>query len=97
MLYTGRVETKSGVLNVRSAPGGAVVGMLVSGDEVQVLSDEGAWVTIPYGSSEGYVSKQYIIFQQAATDVRLVVTDEEGHAVAIGSEATVRIAAGAID
>lgn len=97
MLYTGKVETKSGVLNVRSAPGGPVKDMLMKDDEVQVLTDEGAWVQIVCGPIEGYVSKQYIIFKQAASDVRLVVTDAEGNAVAIGSEATVRIAQGTID
>ena len=98
MLYTGRVKTSGGVLNVRSTPGGPVVGTLASGDEVEVLADEGAWVRISYGAmEEGYVSKQYVIFKQAASDARLVVTDEEGNAFALGSEATVRIVSGEID
>lgn len=97
MLYTGRVETKSGVLNVRSTPGGPVKDMLAKGDEVQVLTDEGAWVQIVCGPIEGYVSKQYIIFKQAPTDARLIVTDGEGRAFTIEGEASIRIASGAID
>lgn len=97
MLYTGRVEIKNGVLNVRSMPDGPVTGTLAAGDEVQVLSDEGAWVQIAYDSGEGYAAKQYIVFREAKTDARLVVTDEEGHAFVIEGEATIRLATGAID
>lgn len=97
MLYTGRVEIQSGVLNVRSTPGGPVIGTLQRGDEVQVLADGGAWAEIAYDGGTGYAAKQYIVFQAAPTDVRLVVTDETGHAFTIGGEATIRAAAGAID
>lgn len=97
MLYTGRVEIQSGVLNVRSAPGGPVIGMLERGDEVQVLCDGGAWVEIAYGGGSGYAAKQYIVFMKAAADARMVVTDGQGNAFPIEGEATIRIAAGAID
>lgn len=97
MLYTGRVEIQGGVLNVRSAPGGLVTGTLEKGSEVQVLADGGAWVEIAYSGGSGYAAKQYIVFVKAAADARLVVTDEQGHAFPIEGEATIRIAAGAID
>ena len=97
MLYTGRVEIRNGVLNVRSAPDGPVTDTLEAGKEVQVLSDEGAWVQIAYGNSEGYAAKQYIVFKEAQKDARLVVSDGEEHAFVIEGEATIKIAAGAID
>ena len=97
MLYTGRVETKSGVLNVRSTPGGPVIGMLVKGDKVEVLADEGAWVHVTCGLVEGYVSKQYVIFHRAPSDARMIVTDEAGNSFVAEGETSIRIATGAID
>ncbi len=81
-LYVGRVETRSGSLNVRAAPGGTVIGSAASGTEVQVLDDEGEWLAIAWEDSVGYVSKRYIVFSQAAPDAHIVITDEEGHAFA---------------
>lgn len=97
MLYTGRVEIRKGVLHVRSAPDGPIVGTLAKGDEVGVLSDEGAWVQIAYAGGEGYAAKQYIVFREAESAARLVISDEAGRAFAPEGTITIRLAAGDID
>ena len=95
-LYVGRVEV-SGMLNVRSAPDGAVIGRLEPGEEVDVLKDEGEWVEIAYAGGTGYAAKRYICFAQVRQEARIIITDEEGVAFAPAGGFTLRIAAGPID
>ena len=58
-LYVGRVEV-SGMLNVRDAPDGAVIGKLAPGEEVDVLRDEGEWVEIAYAGGTASVSYTHL-------------------------------------
>lgn len=95
-LYVGRVETK-GALNVRTAPGGSIIGSLSPGDEVEVLRDEGEWVEIAFQSRTGYAAKRYVCFAQARQDARIVITDEEGNAFAPAGGFTLRIISGPVD
>ncbi len=54
----------SSVLNVRSGPGTDYdkVGSLHCGDIVTVLSQEGDWSQVSFGSVTGYVSNEYLTF-----------------------------------
>ena len=95
-LYVGRVEA-GGRLNVRSAPGGSVIGSLARGDEVDVLRDEGEWVEIAFEGATGYAAKRYICFARAKQEARIIITDEEGIAFAPAGGFTLRIVAGPVD
>lgn len=95
-LYVGRVEV-SGMLNVRDAPGGSIIGSLSPGETVDVLSDEGEWVQIAHSGGTGYAAKRYICFAQARQEARMVITDEEGLAFTPMGSFTVRVTAGPID
>lgn len=95
-LYMGRVEV-SGMLNVRDAPGGSVIGKLAPGETVDVLSDEGEWVRIAHAGGVGYAAKRYICFAQAKQEARMVITDEEGLAFVPVGGFTVRVTAGPVD
>ena len=95
-LYVGRVEV-SGMLNVRDAPDGAVIGKLAPGEEVDVLRDEGEWVEIAYAGSTGYAAKRYICFAQARQEARIIITDEEGFAFVPVGGFTLRMEAGPVD
>lgn len=61
---TGIVATQSGALNLRDAPGGAVVGKLQKGGTVELLSGGGdggdGWYRVRYGALVGYASADYI-------------------------------------
>jgi len=96
-LYTGRVELRSGKLNVRDNPEGKVIHQLEAGSMVEVLLDEGEWVKIGFEGGIGYAAKQYICFAQAKQEVRLVIEDEEGKAYTPKGGFTLRIASGPID
>lgn len=97
-LYTGRVKTEIGGLNVRRTPGGEVIGMLERGEEVAVLGDEGTWLTIEYGDGIGYVSKMYIAYEKEAKETtRLVIEDEAGNVFIPEGGYSVRMATGPID
>lgn len=98
MLYTGRVDVSSGVLNVRSAPGGEIVDTLENGEEVEVLADEGAWLSIVYHEGKaGYASKVYICFARAKQATALVIEDQEGKAVRMEGGITIRVSDSLID
>ena len=59
-LYTARVITKDGPLNVRQVPEvGKVIGKIPKGEVVEVYS-VGNWVRAKYGEIYGYVSAEYI-------------------------------------
>ena len=96
-LYTARVETDGGMLNVRDAPGGRVIGSLAPGEEVGVLCDEGEWAEIAYGSGTGYAAKRYLCFAQSSQTVRIIIEDEEGNAFAPVGGFTLRLSAGPVD
>lgn len=59
---TGTVNTSSSSLNVRSGPGSnyGVIGRVAKGAQVTILGEENGWYKITFGTSEGYVSKDYI-------------------------------------
>ena len=96
-LYTGRVALESGVLNVRSEPGGSVIGSVSDGTEVNVLADFGEWVQIEYAGGAGYAAKRYICFVRAQQHVQLVVEDGEGKTFLPVGGITARIVTGEID
>jgi N-acetylmuramoyl-L-alanine amidase len=60
--FTGRVINTSTTLNVRSQPSmsGAVLGKLSRGATVDIYGESGNWYTVKYGSSWGYVHRDYI-------------------------------------
>lgn len=97
-LYIGRVETKSGGLNVRRTPGGEVMGMLGRGEAVTVLGEAGEWLTIAYGEGVGYAAKAYIQFAKSAQEAaRIVIEDEAGNVFIPQGGYTARLATGPID
>ena len=96
-LYTGRVEIGGGTLNVRSAPGGAVIGQLGKGEMVDVLEDEGEWLKIAWEGGHGYVAKRYICFAGSAQKTQLVIEDEAGNVFAAEGNIRIRMASGPID
>lgn len=96
-LYTGRAQLDSGVLNVRSEPGGSVIGAVKSGEEVQVLADLGEWVQIEHAGVTGFAAKRYICFVKGTQDTRLFVTDENGKTFLAEGDVTVKIVSGEID
>ena len=59
---SGCVITKDGPLNVRDNPSinAKVIGSVDKGTEVLVVDDIDDWFKIEYGSSYGYVSKQFV-------------------------------------
>lgn len=61
----GTVSSKQG-LNVRSKPSisSETIGGLKSDDSVEILETSGDWYKIKFGSSYGYVSKQYIVLDK---------------------------------
>lgn len=97
MLYMGRVEIGSGVLNVRSAPEGGVIGTLDRGETVQVLADDGDWLCVGFGGGSGYVAKRYVCFDAPAAAPRLVIEDEEGNVFTPVGSIWLRAGAGEID
>jgi len=96
-LYTGRAALDSGVLNVRSEPGGTVIGSITDGTEVNVLADFGEWVQIEHAGSTGFAAKRYICFVRAQQHAQLVVEDGEGHTFLPAGGMTARIVTGEID
>lgn len=97
-LYTGRVETRGGVLNVRSAPGGEVIGQLAPGEEAAVLGEKDEWLQIAYGEGIGYVSKRFMVWAKSAEQTaRLIIEDEKGNVFMPEGGFTVKLAAGPID
>ena len=98
MLYTGRVETQGGALNVRQTPGGSVIGQIERGQQVEVLGDTGKWLAIAYGGGLGYAAKEYIVFEGSAQKgARMVIEDEAGRTFIPEGGYTVRLAEGPID
>ena len=97
VLYTGRVELDSGVLNVRTQPGGEVIGTIAGGEEVGVLGENGDWLEIVHGEGTAYAAKKYIRFVKAQQDARLIIEDDAGNVfIPVGGFAA-RIVSGAID
>ena len=60
---TGTVT--AGPLNVRSGPGGGIVGSVNKGDVVTILSTVDGWYQIAIGSLSGYVSADYVTVNEA--------------------------------
>lgn len=97
-LYIGRVDTRSGALNVRQTPGGSVIGQIERGAEVPVLGEEGQWLQIAHGDGIGYVSRSFMAFaRQAGQAARLIVEDDEGNVFIPKGGFSVRMAEGPID
>ena len=65
---TGYVNTPSGV-NVRTGPGTnyAKIGAIAYNKAVTITGSSGNWYIIKYGSSKGYVSKDYITVSSTPT------------------------------
>ena len=59
---TGVVMTKDDPLNVREQPNTSskIIGTVPKGGTVSIISDDGEWYEIKYGSGTGYVSKKYV-------------------------------------
>lgn len=96
-LYTGRVEIGRGALNVRSSPGGGIIGQIAKGERVCVLADEGEWVKIAFGDETGYAAKRYICFAESTQKPYLVIEDEKGNVFAAEGSIKMRMASGPID
>lgn len=47
-------------LNVRKTPGGNVVGLLKSGDAVDVISDKDGWLKIRYENFLAWVNGEFV-------------------------------------
>ena len=62
-------------LNVRKGAGTAYarMGKLTKGDKVQVLSVENGWAKVAYGNAVGYVSLNYLTFDEVQPEVHYVV------------------------
>ncbi|MGN0996465.1 MAG: SH3 domain-containing protein [Candidatus Ventricola sp.] len=97
-LYIGRVDTRSGALNVRRTPGGSVMGSVARGESVRVIGEEGEWLAIEYEDGVGYVSKRFVSWERSAQRAaRLVIEDEEGNTFLPKGGFTVRLSDGPID
>lgn len=97
-LYIGRVDTRSGALNVRQAPGGSVIGQIERGAEAPVLGEEGQWLQIAYGGGIGYVSRSFMAFaKHAEPAARLIIEDDEGNVFIPKGGFSVKMALGPID
>lgn len=59
---TGVVITKDDPLNVREQPNAnsKILGTVPKGGTVSIISNDGEWYEIKYGSGNGYVSKKYV-------------------------------------
>lgn len=57
---TGKVTAET--LNLRSEPStsSSIITLLNADEELEIISEEGNWYKVKYGSNEGYVSKDYI-------------------------------------
>lgn len=62
VVVTGVVMTKDDPLNVREQPNTSskIIGTVSKGGTVSIISDDGEWYEIKYGSGKGYVSKKYV-------------------------------------
>lgn len=97
VLYTGRVELTGGVLNVRSEPGGSVIGQIKGGEEVGVLADLGEWAEIAYGEKSGFVAKQYVRFESVKQHPKIVVEGADGKTLISEGPLAIRLCEGAVD
>ena len=97
-LYIGRVDTRSGALNVRRTPGGTVIGTVARGESVRVIGEEGEWLAIEHEGDVGYVSRRFVSWARSAQQTaRLVIEDEEGNTFLPKGGFTVRLSNGPID
>lgn len=58
--YTGEITTET--LRIRKEPStdASVLGLVTTGDEVEILAEEGDWIKVKFGDITGYVSSQYV-------------------------------------
>lgn len=92
-LYRARVATRSGPLNLRDRPGGAVIGRIPRGEAVDVLSDGEDWWAVDYRGVSGYAASDYLerIRACGAGEVRIVLEDSEGNTFCPVGGWTVRV------
>ena len=60
--------TASSPVNVRYTPGGAKVGVLYRGEEVEVLKCTGGWCLVSHPGPDGWVSQDYLEFADFGDD-----------------------------
>lgn len=60
--------TASSPVNVRYTPGGAKVGVLYRGEQVEVLKCTGGWCLISHPGPDGWVSQDYLEFDDFGDD-----------------------------
>lgn len=60
VLYRAKVNTQSGGLNLRDAPGGERIDVMPRGATVDVLDDGGEWWRVRYEGVTGYASAAYL-------------------------------------
>ncbi|WP_123054214.1 SH3 domain-containing protein [Clostridium sp. JN-1] len=53
-------SSKSSYLNLRSNPGGSIIGSLPYGAKLQILGTSGSWYKVNYNGKIGYVSGSYV-------------------------------------
>lgn len=58
--FEGTVRTAGDTLNVRSTPGGAIIGSLNPNDKVKVTGRDGDWYKVEINGQTAYVSKNYV-------------------------------------
>ena len=66
----------AGLLNVRDRPdgNGVILGTLAAGSMVEVLSQQGSWLEIPFHQGTAFVSRSYVVLHERSCVQRGVVT-----------------------
>lgn len=77
----------TGNVNLRNAPGGAKIGVLYAGEQVNVKTCQGSWCFVQRPGPDGWVSKNYLAIKQGKKQVPFnfgVTIGPEGPQVSIG-------------
>lgn len=90
---TGTVINVTTNLRVRSDSGTnyGVIGYLYNGQKVEIQGEKGDWYKIKFNSSSGYISKEYIKSEAAASSIS---TTQKGQVVNISSTLNIRQSSG---
>ena len=72
------LSPNSAPVNFRKRPGGRVLGRLVTGTEVQVLSEDKGWTQISYDGNTGFVKTAFLVPQKPLTGYEAWITSANG-------------------
>ena len=80
-LYTAKVTTESGSLNVRKAATktAAVITRLSKGTTVDVVEEGDGWLHIQSGSTDGWCDANFLTKTTETTETKIVITDSAGN------------------